>query len=124
MAVVTLCRMNLTRLGDHDVDQGACTFRQQGSKIGSTWSAVSAAMKVMSYQKQLEKDMASTDSPEAQAEQLRLMLDAMWASNALDIQSTVAKACSQVCTQATDSAALQIAYLLVLVEARGMACRR
>eukprot|EP00892_Ulva_mutabilis_P006219 jgi/Ulvmu1/396/UM001_0403.1 len=70
-------------------------FKQQGSKIGSTWSAVSAAMKVMSYQKQLEKDMASTDSPEAQAEQLRLMLDAMWASNALDIQSTVAKACSQ-----------------------------
>lgn len=71
--------------------------RQQGSKLGSTWSAVSAAMKVMSYQKQLEKNMASTESPEAQAEQLRLMLDAMWASNALDIQSTVAKACSQVC---------------------------
>lgn len=75
--------------------------RQQGSKIGSTWSAVSAAMKVMAYQKQLEKDMASTDSPEAQAEQLRLMLDAMWASNALDIQSTVAKACSQVCNPGT-----------------------
>lgn len=82
-----------------DANEGTMALcRQQGSKIGSTWSAVSAAMKVMSYQNQLEKNMATSETPEAQAEQLRLMLDAMWASNALDIQSTVAKACSQVRT--------------------------
>lgn len=67
----------------------------------------------MSYQKQLEKNMASTESPEAQAEQLRLMLDAMWASNALDIQSTVAKACSQVRISSTHFFCLCSAVLIM-----------
>jgi hypothetical protein len=72
--------------------------RQQGNKIGSTWSAVSAAYKLMQHQKQLEKDLeaASTSSDVANKEQMRLMLDAMWASNALDIQNTVSKACTLV----------------------------
>ena len=58
---------------------------------------MSAAYKVMQYQKQLEKDLeAASSSDVANKEQLRLMLDAMWASNALDIQNTVSKACSMV----------------------------
>jgi X-domain of DnaJ-containing len=89
-----------------------CTCRQQGDKIGSTFSAVSAAIKVMNHQSQLEKleldkkekQEGETDEQQldreaqAQAESLRLMLDAMWASNAVDIQATVSRACNQVCS--------------------------
>ena len=72
--------------------------RQQRDRIGGTFSMMSAAMKVMQHQQQLE---AMGQNPEevdveAQAEQLRLMLDAMWASNALDIQTTVTRVCQQV----------------------------
>lgn len=70
--------------------------RQQGSKIGSTWSALSTAMKVMQHQKAVEKNAELAETGESQKEQLKLMLDAMWATNALDIQNTVAKACSMV----------------------------
>jgi X-domain of DnaJ-containing len=83
--------------------------RQQGDKIGSTFSAVSAAVKVINHQSQLEKleleksqqeGMTSAQQAEReaahQAESLRLMLDAMWASNAVDIQATVSRACNQV----------------------------
>ena len=70
--------------------------RQQGSKIGSTWSALSTAMKVMQHQKAVEKNAELAEAGESQKEQLKLMLDAMWATNALDIQNTVAKACSMV----------------------------
>lgn len=53
-------------------------------------------MKVMQHQKAAEKNEDPVEAGESQKEQLRLMLDAMWATNALDIQNTVAKACSLV----------------------------
>ena len=56
---------------------------------------MTAAVKVMQHQQQLEESAAEPDG-NAQAEQLRLMLDAMWASNALDIQTTVTRACQLV----------------------------
>ena len=57
---------------------------------------MSAAMKVMQHQQQLEKHDAVKADATAHAEQLRLMLDAMWASNALDIQTTVTTVCHKV----------------------------
>jgi X-domain of DnaJ-containing len=69
--------------------------RQQRDKIGGTFGVMSAAVKVMQHQQQAEK-AGEDGNPEAQAEQLRLMLDAMWASNALDIQTTVSRVCHEV----------------------------
>lgn len=60
------------------------------------FSMMSAAVKVMQHQQQLENEDPANSDGSAQAEQLRLMLDAMWASNALDIQTTVARACQLV----------------------------
>jgi hypothetical protein len=54
-------------------------------------------MKVMQHQKTVEKNADLANAGESQKEQLKLMLDAMWATNALDIQNTVAKACAMVC---------------------------
>lgn len=53
-------------------------------------------MKVMQHQKNVEKNAELANAGESQKEQLKLMLDAMWATNALDIQNTVAKACALV----------------------------
>jgi hypothetical protein len=77
------------------------------------FSMMSAAVKVMQHQQQLEKDDPATSDGSAQAEQLRLMLDAMWASNALDIQTTVARACQLVCplTQAACMTRRQPAFV-------------
>ena len=58
---------------------------------------VSAAVKVMQHAEQFkDADPHNGGDAGAHAEQLRLMLDAMWASNALDIQQTVAKVCQLV----------------------------
>ena len=59
---------------------------------------MSAAVKVMQHQQQFESEDPEQEGA-AQAEQLRLMLDAMWASNALDIQTTVSRACREVRTK-------------------------
>lgn len=71
--------------------------RQQGDKVSGTMNMVSAAIKVMQYQQKFENEDPSNADSNAQAETLRLMLDAMWASNALDIQTTVSKVCQTVC---------------------------
>lgn len=57
---------------------------------------ISAAVKAQQYQEQLSRGGAETQDPVKQAEQLRLMLDMMWASNALDIQQTVTRVCQLV----------------------------
>lgn len=57
---------------------------------------ISAAVKAQQYQEQLARGGAETQDPVKQAEQLRLMLDMMWASNALDIQQTVTRVCQLV----------------------------
>lgn len=58
---------------------------------------VSATLKVMQHNEQFKDvDPQNGGDAGAHAEQLRLMLDAMWASNALDIQQTVSKVCQQV----------------------------
>jgi hypothetical protein len=57
---------------------------------------VSAAYKVMQHQQKFEDEDPAAADGNAQAEALRLMLDAMWAANALDIQTIVSKVCQTV----------------------------
>ena len=78
------------------VQQRVCGCRQQKDKIGGTFQMVNSAVKVMQHAQQFEKQDPEGSDAGAQAEQLRLMLDAMWAGNALDIQTTVSRACHQV----------------------------
>jgi hypothetical protein len=70
--------------------------RQQGDKFNGTMNMVSAAYKVMQHQQKFEDEDPAAADGNAQAEALRLMLDAMWAANALDIQTIVSKVCQTV----------------------------
>lgn len=87
----------------------------QRDKLSTAYNAASAGVKVMSHQQKLERKMKEKREEAAsslagsaaadvdvgweeamEAESLPLMLDAMWAANALDIQSAVSDACRKV----------------------------